>query len=126
MLYINLKNDSTHRCGLKSVVIIHREYPLLAGVEHLLSREAGINLITVSSIALVDIVNEIEQLQPEIVILAESLPGDDLGRLLDLLKTFLELRVVVVSDLQNQLQVYDKKQVLVNGFNDLISAVQNN
>jgi len=110
---------------LKTVVIIHREYPLLAGVEHLLSREEGFNLTTVSSFDMVDIVDEIEQLQPEIVILDESLPKDDFGRILDLLMTFLELRVVVVSGLNNQLQVYDKKQVLVNCFGDLISAVQN-
>jgi chemotaxis response regulator CheB len=118
-------NDSSCRCGLKTVVIIHCGYPLLAGVEHLLSREDGFILTTVSSIATVDIVNEIEQLQPEIVILDESLPNDDFGRILDLLMTFLELRVVVVSHLKNQLQVYEKKQVLVNCFSDLILAVQN-
>lgn len=122
--HISYHNDSTRRCGLKSVVIIHHEFPLLAGIERLLSTVAGLKLITVSSTDVVDIVNEINQLQPEIVILDENLPGDGTSRLLNLLITFPELRLVVVNGLHNQLQVYDKKEVLVSCFDDLISAVQ--
>lgn len=109
---------------LIQVLIIFGERPLLAGVRDLLKNEGDFNLITTSMSDIDGITQEIKRLKPDVVIWDDKLPAEHQEALFNLLVTFKDLRVVVLSNYENKLQVYEKKEIPVLQVNDLFSAVR--
>lgn len=82
-----------------------------------------LKLFTSAAKNLPDLVAEISDLKPDIVILAESMPLAAKDALGSLLMSHTELRVVVVSEDTNWLHVFHKKDVLMTRQVDFLDAI---
>jgi DNA polymerase III delta subunit len=71
------------------------------------------------------LVQEFELEQPEVIIVDDSFSASELAALLNLLPTFAEMRLVVLSNTENKLAVYEKREIQVNRLADLITTVRN-
>lgn len=111
--------------NLKRVLILSRERPLLAGVEGLLKKEPDISLSSISTMDVNTLAQEFELEQPEVIIVDDSFPATELAALLNLLPACTELRLVVLSNTENKLAVYEKREIQVNQSADLIATVRN-
>lgn len=109
---------------MKRVLVICGERPLLAGVEGLLRKVDDLILMSTPLSDVTAVIKEIKRLEPEVIIVDDTLPWTNIGSLFDLLGLFSTLRVVVVSNSENKLQVFEKKETLILNSLDLISAVQ--
>jgi DNA-binding NarL/FixJ family response regulator len=109
---------------LIQVLIIFGERPLLAGVKDLLKNEGDFNLISTAMTDIDGVTQEIKRIKPDVVIWDDKLPSEHQHALFNLLLTFKDLRAVVLSNYENKLQVYEKKEIPVLQVNDLFSAVR--
>ena len=109
---------------LIQVLIIFGERPLLAGVKDLLKNEGDFNLISTAMIDIDGVTQEIKRIKPDVVIWDDKLPSEHQSALFNLLLTFKDLRAVVLSNYENKLQVYEKKEIPILQVNDLFSAVR--
>jgi DNA-binding NarL/FixJ family response regulator len=109
---------------LQRVLVVSSDRPLIAGIEGLLKNEADLHLVSTSATEISGIIQEARRTQSRVIIVDDSLPWTSEDFFQDLLLSFSELRVVVVSNLGNTLQIFDKKAVEVCRFQDLVSIVR--
>jgi DNA-binding NarL/FixJ family response regulator len=109
---------------LKRVLVFQSDQLLLAGVESLLAREMDMNVSTITLSDGNQLISEIEQFEPEVVVMDENLVLSRFSLILDLFRGFPELRVMVVDDKENLLHIYDKHEVTVRQGKDLVSAIR--
>lgn len=106
------------------VLVISSEQPLWVGIKAILGKESNLDLISLPSSDQKVLLREIDDLKPAVIVVDEKFPSADLTMILNLQKTYSMLRVVVVSLRENQLQIYDKRDIFVSELKDFISAVQ--
>ena len=106
------------------VLVIHGSSPFLAGVEHLLSHENDMNTFGIASTDLNEITQEIERLNPDVIIAEEKMPWLGSQKMFSLLTMITKLRVVVVINTENRLEVYEKKEIFIDRLADFISVVR--
>lgn len=107
------------------VVVIGGEQPLWVGLKSILEKQSSLDLISLHSGDDQTLLQEIKDLNPAVIVLDEKFPSADLAMILNMQKTFSELRVVIISSRENRLQIYDKRDILVRDLRDFISAVRN-
>ena len=94
------------------------------GLESLLGHEPGLDIVGQAKDidqAMVDI----EQLQPDVVILDNSnLSGNNSSQALQILKTYPDIKVIDVSLQNNNLYVYRASRRVVESTEDLVAAVK--
>lgn len=95
------------------VLVATREMLLGAGIEGLLIRQKDLDLVGVTSGSGPELIKKITRLQPEVVILDETMYLDSATSLLSFLDERPEVRLVIVSANDNRVQVYDKRQMQV-------------
>lgn len=109
---------------MKRVLIVTSELLLREGVESLLSREVDIKVFSTQFFDESTLAQEIDQHQPDVVILDERLEYTDLANLFDLLIDYPKIRVMVVNVIDNKVNVYDKSEFVVSHSYDLVSAIR--
>ncbi len=109
---------------LKRVLIVTSELLLREGIASLLSREGDFNVSTTNYIDEKTLIHEIDQNIPDVVILDERMEFSDLTILFNLLIDYPKLRVMVLSVIDNKVNVYDKAEIELSHSYDLISAIR--
>ncbi len=94
------------------------------GIIAILGKESDLDVVSLPAGEQGSALQMIERLKPAVVVVDEKLPAEELAKILSMQKAYADLRVVVVSLKENQLQVFDKRAVLVHELGDFISAVQ--
>ena len=80
-------------------------------------------LITSVANTLDELMNEISNLMPNVIVLGESTPLAARDTLAPLLMAYPELRVIVVSEDTNWLHIFHKKDLLLTRQSDLLDII---
>lgn len=108
---------------MKKVNVILSESLIGKGVESILSREMDLSVTSTSFIDDAALNQQIERDQPDVVILDESLIINEMLSLFHLFASYPNLRVIVLSDGENRINIYDRQEIQVSHSADLVSAV---
>ncbi len=108
------------------VLVINSQDTLSGGVVSLLSREEDLEIIDKEVAGKSDLVSALEELQPEAVIMNDSLLFTYPATILRLLRSYPELQVIVLDEDQNLIHLYTKLEVVVERASDLISLIRRN
>ena len=84
---------------------------------------AELKLLPSSAKDMADLITEIAEQKPDIVIIAESMSLAAKDKLVSLLMSFTELRVVLVSEDTNWLHVFHKRDMLMTRQADLLDVL---
>jgi DNA-binding NarL/FixJ family response regulator len=95
-----------------------------AGVETLLSSSGQLQVIGAAPRDEEDLVQNVWRYSPDVIILSNQSQLTDPVRLLDLLKDYRSFRLIIVSEDDNTMEVYEKRQVTARQQSDLMTAVQ--
>jgi DNA-binding NarL/FixJ family response regulator len=109
--------------GIKIVLINQSDCLLLTGVDSLLTDETDPDLVVTIREGETDLIQQVEQHRPQVVVVGDHLPGEYLSKLLMIMKEFSLLRIVVISEQDNHLIVYDKYQVSLDCLDDFVSII---
>ena len=109
---------------MKRVLIVTSELLLREGIASLLSREVDIDVMSTNYIDELTLNHEIDQYNPDVVILDERMEYTDLTYLFNLLIDYPKLRVMVLNVINNKVNIYDKAEIEVSRSYDLISAIR--
>jgi DNA-binding NarL/FixJ family response regulator len=112
--------------GVKRVIIVLDESVIGRGVERLLSREMDLNVTGVPFIDDKALIDLIEKIQPDVVIVDGSLIFGRRIDFLSLLRSGLNMSVLVLSNQDNRINIYNHQEILVTQSTDLISAIRGN
>ncbi len=109
---------------MKRVLLVTSELLLRQGIVSLLSREVDINVLSINYVDEKTLFHEIDQYNPDVVILDERMEYTDLTHLFNLLIDYPILRVMVLNVIDNKVNIYDKTEIEVSRSYDLISAIR--
>lgn len=109
---------------MKRVFIIS-PYPLFGrGIESLLRQETQIDIISQET-DIVQAVQQIKELEPDVVILDTSSPASDLiPVVMQILEINSEIKVIGLSLRDNNLYIYRARQYMVESVKDLVAAIE--
>ena len=116
--------ENQAECKLQRVLVLSSEQPVWVGIIAILGKESDLDVFTLPMGEQGKALQMIEHLKPAVIVVDEKLPAEELAKILSLQKAYADLRVVVVSLRENQLQVFDKRAVMVHELRDFIAAVQ--
>lgn len=106
---------------MKRILVVSKNDLLLIGIERLLGQNQAFSINTSVSIDEQAIMHQIQQNGLDIIIVEANANETDLARLLSLLNVSDHLRVVTLEVNSNQIQIYDKREVMLRGSEDLVS-----
>jgi chemotaxis response regulator CheB len=89
----------------------------------LLSSKSELKIVTSAAKDVGELIAEIPDLKPDLVLLGESMPLAAKDALAHLLMSYPELRVIVVSEDTNWLHVFHKKDMLLSRRADLLDVI---
>jgi len=92
-------------------------------VTSLLAAEADMRVIASEAVDFKGLLAEINCVKPDVILLEESMLMMTKTSVVELLNTYSELRVIVVSENNNWLQVFQKYTRLITSAADLIQAI---
>lgn len=111
-------NEATH---MRRILIVENELLLGAGIEHLLTGEADLDVTGIAGADEAILLKEIKHFQPDVVILDRATCLIHPTKLLAQLQDYPHLRVIVISADDNTVQIFEKQQILVTRIRDLAS-----
>lgn len=109
-------------------VLILQENSLLAYALTSILRDSGdgqIRMVTSAAKDLQALVMDISELEPDYLLLEESTPLASKNSLIDLLTIYPGLPLIVISESNNWLHVYHKKNMLLTCSEDLLIMLAN-
>ena len=106
------------------VLIIHSNLLLLAGVEDLLTHENDLQLSSVDFKNEKCLENTIARLKPNVVIFDDNVRFEDESILWGLIKKSPALRILIVGANKNLVQLFDKQEIQISHFKDLVTAIR--
>lgn len=106
------------------VLVVSSDRPLLAGIKELLKHEKDLTLISTSTHDTFGIIEEAREMQSDVIIMDDSLILAGHMSIPELLVAFSGLRLVVVSNSDNTLQVFERKATDILSFQDLVSSIR--
>ena len=109
---------------MRRVLVIQSDIVLAIGVESLLLREKDLNMIVRSLGDGTGLREEFERFQPEVLVVFENTDLSDLQLLINLIKDFANMRIVVLDADGDRARVYDKHDILIKEASDLIATVR--
>jgi chemotaxis response regulator CheB len=115
----NGRYTTTHR-----VLVIDNRSLMGAGVEVLLSNSHKLQVIGTVPEDEEELVRAVWQFSPDVIIMSLQTQMTDPVRLLTLLNDYHSFRLIVVSEDDNTMEVYEKRQVRASHKSDLAAAVQ--
>ena len=111
---------------MQRVLIIENNLLLGAGIQNLLAGMANLEVIGIASgRKWGELAQEIERLQPDLIVLDEDSHLANLTKLLPLLAEFSQLRLVVVSANDDRVRIYGKQEFLIATATQLVDIIQN-
>jgi chemotaxis response regulator CheB len=110
----------------KTCIIVMRQDSLLnrALASILMSSKSDLKIVTSEAKDVGGLIAEVANLKPDFVILGESMPIAAKDMLGHLLMSYSELRVIVVSEDTNWIHVFQKRDVLMTRWADLLDVLQ--
>jgi len=126
LLLLILPDHSNYlvRPKLIRVLIIHSNLLLLAGVEDLLTHENDLQLSSVDFKNEKCLENTIARLKPNVVIFDDNVRFEDESILWGLIKKSPALRILIVGANKNLVQLFDKQEIQISHFKDLVTAIR--
>ena len=121
-----MKSANGRLTASKRVLVVDNHSILGTGVEELLSNIDQLQIIGVNPADEVDLLQDIWQLVPDVIILSDRSSIISPTQLLFQLKYYPSVRLIVVSEDENTLDIYDKRQIMTRQRADLTTAVQSN
>ena len=109
---------------MRCVLLVQCDTVLAAGVESHLRNEPGfcIRTCAVSDESLLE--KEIRHLHPEVVLMDNSLHLDNQSMWVAIFKDFPRLQILVLDVSSDQLQIYQKRDVMLTGASELIDIIR--
>jgi DNA-binding NarL/FixJ family response regulator len=108
-------------CFLKRILVVSENDLLLTGIERLLGANNGYSIHKSVSLDEKDIIQQIQQTGMDVIIIEANEIVPSVDRLIRLMCTSNQLRVLTLEVNSNQIQIYDKREVLLQGSEDLVS-----
>lgn len=108
---------------MKRVLLVKSENLFAGGLASLIYQANEINLLNRTIKDLNQLIKEIRDLHPNILVLNKSLHFATSPSVLGLLSKFPDIRILVVDELKNIIHVYEKHEVEVNQSADLIGLI---
>lgn len=121
-----MKSTNGRYTPTQRVLIIDNRSIMGAGVETLLSDTKHFQVIGTSPRDENDLVSDVWQYSPDVIIISSQSQLTDPARLMTLLKRYRSFRLIVVSEDDNTMEVYEKRRVTARQRSDLATAVQQN
>ena len=109
--------------SIKKVLILENDSVLNAGVKSLLLGNIHLNVYGAVCTNVGDLNLTIDQIKPDIIIADETDSHLNSVEILDFLKVYPGVKTILINLEDNQIEVYDKKQVFVKVFNDFLSEL---
>lgn len=121
MLSTNGRHNPSQR-----VLIVDNHTIMGAGVKKLLSNTGRLQIVNSTPLAETDLIHDVQLFMPDVIILSNRSQLTTPIRLLSLLKNQNAFRLIVVSEDDNTIEVYDKQQIMAERETDLAKAVRAN
>ena len=109
---------------MKQVLLVVGKDLITSGIASLLKKVEEIKLLIKSFDNMHQLIKEIKVLQPQVVILNDSLEFAMPSCVFWLLSKFPDLRILVIDDHKNLIHVYEKQEVKVTSSGALIEFIQ--
>ncbi len=119
-----MKSANGRVTGIQRVLVIDNRTIMGAGVETLLSNSAKLQVIGTTPQNEDDVVRDVWLYSPDVIILSQKTQLTDPVRLLTLLNNYHSFRLIVVSEDDNTMEIYEKRHVTASHHSDLETAVQ--
>lgn len=94
-----------------------------AGVQGLLSRQEALDVIGKEIHDQKEMFRVIEQVQPDVVVVDEDILAPNLAAILTFLQGYPKTRMVILSLVENQIQVYDMQQIQLQQLSDFLAVL---
>jgi DNA-binding NarL/FixJ family response regulator len=108
---------------VQRVLIVDNGFLLCAGIQKLLARHPGLNVLSSSPKNQAELIQKIRCARPDVVVLDGLTHPFDVANF-TLFSADAELRVVVVNANDNQVRIYGKREVLITRAVDLINILR--
>jgi hypothetical protein len=105
------------------VLLVSGEDLITRGISSLLQNTGSVNLFIVSIKNYSDLIREINDLRPDILVLRNSLEFASSTVMIPLLGKFPDLRILVIDESKNILHVYEKQEIRVTQTADFLGLV---
>lgn len=106
------------------ILIVQSKSILVAGLISLLQQDGRFEVMSSLYKNKKYLNTVIEQFHPEAVIIDSCLGKSKIGNLLSLIESFPQIRILVVSLGESQVEIYEKQNQAVNYIDDLIKVIQ--
>jgi DNA-binding NarL/FixJ family response regulator len=107
----------------KIIVILEEDQLINAGVQSFLAAQECFDVIGLESNEPVQIIQEIERIQPDVIIIDQNNQSIPLNDLLSHFENTPNIRTIALNISNNQIQVCDKRQVQIHQLSDFISVL---
>jgi len=129
-MLITSKSDYLDLVYMKTPrVLILQDNSLLSHALKSILRGSGVHqlkMVTSEAKDFTNLVLDISELDPDYVLLEESALAASKNQLIDLLKIYPGLRVIVISEESNLLHIYQNRDMLLTRPEDLLMALSSN
>lgn len=105
------------------VLVATQEMLLGAGIESMLGRQKELALIGVIPNNTIELIGKINRIKPEVIILDQKMYTASVAELMACMNDRPEMRLVVVSDSENSIQIFNKRQLQVTQSMDLVETM---
>lgn len=109
---------------MKRVLVVFGEPLLGAGVESILSQDLDLEVKTTTLLSYEFLNEEIDQFQPDVVILDDDLKIPSTPKLMRILNGFPGVRLLLVNMRDNRLYVYNKQEIVIAHPTDLLATIR--
>lgn len=117
-----MKSANGRFTGIQRVLVIDNRTIMGAGVETLLSNSTKLQVIGTTPQNEDDVVRDVWLYSPDVIILSQKTQLTDPARLLTLLNNYRSFRLIVVSEDDNTMEIYEKRHVTASHHSDLEAA----
>jgi DNA-binding NarL/FixJ family response regulator len=112
---------------LKRVLVVQGDHLLSDGIANLLTQESDLDVIDVINTPFINgssLIDQIDKIQPSVLIVEENNGFGDLSPLIRLLKNTHEFRVIIIDSWKNLIHIYEKQEIPIAKSADLITAIR--
>jgi chemotaxis response regulator CheB len=107
----------------KIIVILEEDQLINAGVQSFLTAQDCFEVIGLENTEPLQIIQEIERIQPDVIIIDQNNQTIPLGELLSHFENTPNIRTIALNISNNQIQICDKRQVQIHQLSDFISVL---
>lgn len=107
----------------KRILVLRNNLAFNAGVQYLLSEQKMLEVIGMEVQSQDDLFQNIDQVRPDVIILDDGFLAANLAALVTYLQKCPMRRTLILSLTENQIQVYDTKQIPIQQLGDFLTLV---